>query len=213
LTKAASEVAQARVWAQQGVATAKAETQIKRVRAADASSQVLRLQIALKIAHAAAMPTYGVTARTAMKSKLATLLAQVVTFQAELASVAQARALAQKEKAVAEAETQLDKALAAEASVQILQLVNQSKRDLEMAQESALSTFGVTSRSAIKPQLATLQAHVVSLKAELASVAQARAWAQKEEEAAAESETQLDKALAAEASVQVFQLENQLKRE
>jgi septal ring factor EnvC (AmiA/AmiB activator) len=54
--------------------------------------------------------------------------------------------------------------------------------------------------------LATLQAHVVSLKAELASVAQARAWAQKEEEAAAESETQLDKALAAEASVQVFQL-------
>ena len=81
-----------------------------------------------------------------------------------------------------------------------------------MAQESALSTFGVTSRSAIKPQLATLQAHVVSLKAELASVAQARAWAQKEE-ASAEAETQLEKALAAEASSQILQLHEELKRE
>jgi DNA-binding transcriptional ArsR family regulator len=211
-----ASVAQARAWAQKEEATAEDETQLDKALAAEASVQVFQLENQLKreleMAQAAALSTFGIRARSAMKPQLATLLAQVVSLQAELASVAQARALAQKEEAAAEAETHLDEALAAEASVQVFQLENQLKRELEMAQESALSTFGVRARSAMKPQLATLQAHVVSLKAELASVAQARAWAQKEE-AAAEAETQLDKALAAEASSQILQLHEELKRE
>jgi hypothetical protein len=165
LAKAAAEVVQARVWAQHEVAAAEAETQLERARAAEASSQVLHLENELKVAQSAALATSSVTARTAMEPQLEFLQEHVVSLQAELALVTQALAWAQKKVTAAEAGTQLDRARAAEASSQVLQL----EEELKKVQAAALSTFGVSARTAMESQLTALQEHVVSLEAELAS--------------------------------------------
>jgi hypothetical protein len=165
LAKATTEVVQARAWAQHEVAAAEAETQLERARAAEASSQVLHLENELKVARSAALATSSVTAQTAMEPQLELLQEHVVSLQVELALVTQARACAQKKVTAAEAGTQLDRAWAAEVSSQVLQL----EEELKKVQAAALSTFGVSARTAMESQLKALQEHVVSLQAELAS--------------------------------------------